>query len=105
MKKIAFFVEGQTEVIFIEEFLYQFLGYEKTTIKTTSIHGKTIFINAKKLIENKNYEYYFLVVNTGSDKMVGTTIRKNMSNMLGKEGFNRLFAVRDVFSPDEGITH
>jgi uncharacterized pyridoxamine 5'-phosphate oxidase family protein len=70
MKKVAVFVEGQTEQIFVLKLLSQLFTVEKYYTDIQSLAGKTGFrrIQAVKnnevnlVSENKEWDYYFRVI-------------------------------------------
>jgi hypothetical protein len=91
MKKIALFVEGQTEQIFVEKLIREFIGKHKFSItKYKFWGGKNSNREASILIAqgtDADTEYYFAIYDCGSDKSVQSDIRENLDS-LRNESFS-----------------
>jgi len=102
MKKIAFFVEGQTEQIFIEKLVKELLG-EKTSILCKRTLGGT---NAPKqeLVRNAIFvrrpSYQALIYDCGSDNRVKSEILENLIN-LKESGYSCIIGMRDLYPLSE----
>lgn len=99
MKKIAFFVEGQTEQIFVKRLIKEIIGYNNLTILLKKISGGT---NAPKREFVRNYsislksEYTALIYDCGSDNRVKSEIIDNI-NSLREAGYICIIGLRDLY--------
>jgi hypothetical protein len=100
MKKIAIFVEGQTEQIFATRLLYQFYGYGNVEIVGTKSRGKKHFVQLKA--PKPHYTYYFLIVDIGGEpddfakSTVLSDMLENYKNMKDK-GYVKLMGLKDLY--------
>jgi len=104
MEKLAIFVEGQTEQIFVKELIYQIYGYQSVRVIEEKIRGKSLFIRIKEDNDNHYFNYLFLIVNVGTDERVVSAVADNSSNMISK-GFGKVIGLRDLYPKrreDEG---
>ncbi|MBF0575857.1 DUF4276 family protein [Dysgonomonas sp. GY617] len=99
MKKIAFFVEGQTEQVFINRLVKEIIGYGNLTVLLKKISGGT---NAPKREFVRNYsislksEYTALIYDCGSDNRVKSEILDNI-NSLREAGYTCIVGLRDLY--------
>jgi len=99
MKRIAFFVEGQTEQIFVRRLVKEILGYDNTTVILKKITGGT---NAPKHEFVKSFdrvaksEYTVLIYDCGADNRVKSEILDNMES-LRDSGYSCIVGVRDLY--------
>ena len=94
MIKICYFVEGQTERIFLERLLKEYLGYINITIDTYKLSGTNLReIRATQCISDS--KYYIQIFDVEGDGNVAGAMRDRCEKMLQK-GFSRLFGLRDV---------
>jgi hypothetical protein len=96
MKKIALFVEGQTETIFISEMIRQVFDEKKVNIAVHNIKYNKIRIDTFKTDTTK--EYYFLLYNCGSDDKVKSNIKDNYQK-LQQADFIHIIGLQDLFNP------
>jgi hypothetical protein len=96
MKKIAFFVEGQTEVIFISEMIRQVFNEKETNIVVQNTTNYKMNVNTIKTDTDK--EYYFLLYNCGSDDKVKSNIKDNYQK-LQQANFIHIIGLQDLFNP------
>lgn len=99
--KTAIFVEGQTELVFVREYLlkifeYQNIGIECYTLfSDANLHPEEYpFPDREQAIESENY---FQIINVGNDNAVVTRILKREQS-LWNAGFNRIIGLRDMYS-------
>ncbi|MTJ14217.1 hypothetical protein FJR11_16855 [Anabaena sp. UHCC 0187] len=95
MKKLAIFVEGQTEQIFVEKLLKEIAGRNNISIEVRSINGKqgnriTTVIASDPLISTT--KFHVLVYNSGSDNNVVSDMR-DMYNSLSASGYERIIGL------------
>jgi len=96
MKKIALFVEGQTEAIFISEMIRQVFNENKVKVDVNNIAYNKMKTDIYKTDTTK--EYYFLLYNCGTDNKVKSNIRDNYQN-LQQADFIHIIGLQDLFNP------
>lgn len=96
MKKIAIFVEGQTEQIFLLELIKNIAGKREITFEIKFQKGGSLHSN--QLILASNAEYYILIVNCCTDGQVKSQINDQIKS-LGENGYNFIIGLRDAY-PD-----
>jgi hypothetical protein len=100
MKKVAVFVEGQTEQIFAQKLIEQVISPGKVTVTTYQLRGGAKY--ARKLILLKSQPdaqqpaYYFEIYDCGGDAKVKDDIIENSQSMKQK-GFSLIIGLRDVY--------
>ena len=100
MYKIAFFVEGQTEMLFLEKLLAEIFGQKKIAVETQRTKGgkscaKTV-VKIKSPTIDGSTKYYALISDCGSDSRVASEVADNRESMI-KAGFSKIIGIRDVF--------
>ena len=102
MKKIAIFVEGLTERIFIDKLLQELITEKKLAIKSVDASGGkkcprfTVTIT-EDIITNET-KFQILVFNSCTDNRVLSDIRDNYES-LSNNGYTTFIGIRDLF-PD-----
>jgi len=101
MKKIAIFLEGLTERIFIEKLLFELVSNNKLIIKSVEAFGKDCprFINI--LVSDSSThqtKYEVLLFNSCNDRRVLSDLIERYEN-LKNEGYSSIIAIRDLY-PD-----
>lgn len=95
MLKLAIFVEGQTERIFLEKFFKEYLGYHKVSIESFRLYGNKLYqIRGKSLISNTLI--YIQIFDASNDVKAISALKERCTNMVNK-GFKYLFALKDVY--------
>ncbi|WP_375468915.1 DUF4276 family protein [uncultured Nostoc sp.] len=99
MKKLAIFVEGQTEQIFVEKLLKEIAGRNKIAIEVIAVNGNqsqryTIVI--KNAVMTSETKFYVLVYNSFSDNSVVSDMRDRYGT-LTSSGYERIIGLRDVY--------
>jgi len=96
MRKFAIFVEGQTELIAVREFLLKAYNF------VLKIECRTLFKSGK--LRKAEYDYtnpsarfYFQILNIGNDKAVVKRILEREKNMW-KAGYEKIIGLRDMYS-------
>ena len=95
MKKIAFFVEGQTERIFLEYFIEQYLSTTDKMLDSYKIKGESL-ITISKGIEYPDPSYYFLIYDVGNDEKVASAITEFAASMIEDKNFDAIVGLRDL---------
>lgn len=99
MKKIAFFVEGQTEQIFVNRLVRYLLGPKHTTIIQKKVKGGTRIPKEEVTIhrsETITPTYEVVIVNCGSDNRVKSEMLENVDNM-NKNKYKYIIGLRDLY--------
>lgn len=99
MNRLAVFVEGYTEVVFVEKLIEEIAGQHKVLIEHREIRGGSTTRRTMGLIKaakpNTGQKYYVLLVDCGGDELVKARIHEEHEN-LTKKGYSRLIGIRDV---------
>jgi hypothetical protein len=100
MKKLAMFVEGKTERVFIEKLLKELVDQKKVRVVAFRASGGRKTPRRIKLIyqiaPSSEQEYYIQIVESRNDERVGTDVRDNYES-LERAGFSGIVAIRDVY--------
>lgn len=100
MHKLAVFVEGQTEQLFVEQFVKAVAGRHNVTVETCKAHGGgrkgprqvTILTAA----DAGGRKYYVLIHDSASDGRVASDIRENYDSLV-RAKYSRIVGLRDVY--------
>jgi hypothetical protein len=97
-KKIACFVEGQTEQIFVERLFQEIAGYKKISIETYKFQGGKAnrIIQPLKLSTIKDAPFFVLLYDCGCDAHVVSDIRKQHES-LTNNGYEKILGLRDLY--------
>lgn len=102
MDKVAIFVEGQTEEIFVERLLLEIAGRQSICIETRRGYGGRRFprklITLKRETPRGDERYLALIVNCATDNRVKSDIRDNYESLV-KSGYKAIIGIKDVY-PD-----
>lgn len=96
--KIALYVEGQTELIFVREFLLKWyehnasiLGFKCYELRSGNLN------NTPFSYGNRDSERYYIIVNAGGDTAALSKALNNAENHRN-QGFDRVLVLRDMYS-------
>lgn len=99
MKKIAFFVEGQTEQIFVNRLVKEILGYDRISVISKRSVGGTK-IPKQEIVRSATFSrkplYQVLINDCGSDNRVKSEILENLEN-LRESGYTSIIGIRDLY--------
>lgn len=96
MKKLAIFVEGQTELYFVERLLQELAGYQHIQIRLERKIGSGI-ISLKSRSANVGDETYFaLIYDCQGEGSVKTAIQERMTDLRNK-GYETILGLRDLY--------
>ncbi len=97
----AIFVEGQTELVFVREFLLKWFEYSDIAIECyTLFSDKAHSMHPTEYaFPNDQANHYFQIVNVGGDGNVLTRMLSR-EQMLRNAGFDLVVGLRDMFSED-----
>lgn len=97
-RKVAVFVEGQTELVFVREFLVKWFGYDSNMIGFDCYNLlRSEFYDAAYTFGSLDSENYYMLVNVGNDCSVLSKIRDRM-NQLDTLGYQLVIGLRDMYS-------
>jgi hypothetical protein len=99
MNRLAIFVEGYTEVVFIKKLIEEIAGRHRVLIEHRKILGGATTRRRYQLIRAAqpltDQEYFFLIIDCGGDDQVKTRIIEEHQN-LTNNGYTKIIGVRDV---------
>jgi hypothetical protein len=100
MRKIAIFVEGQTEMLFVDRLLQELasesgLAVEHMEATGGATHARRLKV-LKKLTVQPHHRFYVLIVNCGGDSKVKSDILERYRN-LHQTGYSVIIGLRDVY--------
>ena len=105
MHKLAIFVEGHSELLFVRRLLQELAGRNNVAIHSQQIVGgksiprKSIIIDAAQVAGNERF--YILISDCGGDHQVASRIKEEHAT-LSASGYTKIIGVRDV-RPDFSI--
>jgi hypothetical protein len=95
MNKVAIFVEGDTELIFIAKLLEEVAGYGRIHLKLFTQHGSHFHFSGTRG-PSDGVEYEIHLMNCRGDGGVKSFIQERMNNLISK-GFSTILGLRDVY--------
>jgi hypothetical protein len=99
MNKMAVFVEGHTEVVFVEKLLREIAGKDKIVIDQCVVRGGSTCKRSVRTVKAARHEtgqeYFVLIFDCGGDVQVKTRIGEEHET-LTKNGYSRIIGLRDV---------
>ena len=95
MSTFAIFVEGQTELIFVERLLFKVLGYQGLRIELEEQYGGLYHEIGVRGAPPGNACYNVLLVNCACDGKVLSAIEER-ANKLRNAGYDRILGLRDI---------
>lgn len=96
MKKLAIFVEGQTEQIFVRKLLEEIAGKKNIRINIMEKDPKQIERIAMTNLTNNSIQYYVLIYNCCNDEALVGYISDQYSSLIN-DGYNKIIGLRDVY--------
>lgn len=99
MKRLAVFVEGKTEALFVERLLVEIAGAKNIRIEQRQILGgakspRQVLV-VKAMIEEPSQNFYALIFDCGGDGQVKTRIHEEHAR-LTSTGYSVIIGLRDV---------
>ncbi|HNL08235.1 MAG TPA: hypothetical protein PKH93_11735 [Chitinophagales bacterium] len=95
--KTAIFVEGQTELIFVREYLLKKFDYQDIQLECYNLHTDSDFRPTAYAFGSDSANHYFQIMNVGNDDSVLTRLL-NREQYLWNSGFNCIIGLRDMYS-------
>ncbi len=97
MIKTAIFVEGQTELIFVREYLLRYFDFQDIALGCYSLFSDFEFIPVEYEFKPPESGHYFEIINVGMDGNVLTRLLRR-EKFLWKAGFQHVIGLRDMYS-------
>jgi hypothetical protein len=94
VKKGAFFVEGQTELIFVRRLLEEIAGARRIAFHEERLHAKSYTVLSSDVIADQSY--FVLIVDCCSDGAVASAIIERHAN-LGVAAYDLILGLRDLY--------
>ncbi|CAN5858607.1 hypothetical protein BH11BAC7_BH11BAC7_07680 [soil metagenome] len=96
MRKIAVFVEGHTELIFVREYLLKRFEYV-VNIECRTLFSDNSFKSAEFDSSNPSSDKFFQIINVGNDNAVISRMLRR-EEYLWNQGFHAIICLRDMYS-------
>lgn len=93
-KKIAIFVEGQTESIFVKNLVQEIFGVDSVTIRDITLKGRFGIVQIAE--PDSDLTYFVLIVNCEGGEMVKSRIRANLRH-LEEANYEWIVGLYDLF--------
>lgn len=93
-KRMAIFVEGQTEITFVRRLLQEMVGEANVII--IEERKERGYFTLQKGFPNAGERYEVLAVNCGNDEEVATSIRDRYDNLVAA-GYGLVIGLRDLY--------
>jgi hypothetical protein len=104
MKKLAVFVEGLTEQLFVDKLITEIAGQHTVAIEHRKVAGggsRPRWVRLWASCPEPQQEYFILIVDCAADNRVKSEIRDQYDSLVSG-GYSAIIGIRDVF-PD--FTH
>jgi hypothetical protein len=99
VKKLTIFVEGATEVAFVDQLLRQLISARKLCIDHFQGAGGSRtprrLTRVSAMAQSPEQRYYIQIVDSGTDNRVASDIRDNYDSLV-QNGFEAIIGIRDV---------
>ena len=99
MHRLALFVEGFTEVLFVERLITEIAGKQNVIFEKKQIRGGSKaprrVVTLEAVRQATHEQFYVLIVDCGGDRQVKDRILQEHES-LTKKGFVKIFGLRDV---------
>ena len=104
MKKTIFVVEGQTEQIFLIQFLEQLVALLPCHIQRQQLRGGVLYdLTPRDNAQPDQCSHHIRIIDAGNDEKVNSFIEENLLNFKGK-GYETVYGLRDQCSGDKNKT-
>src|SRR5438309_11644646 len=95
MTVLAIFVEGQTELIFVERLLFELLGYQSLRVELEAQHGGIYHELGVRGVPPEDAHHSVLLVNCASEGKVLPAIEER-ALQLRNANYDRVVGLRDI---------
>lgn len=96
MKKLAIFVEGQTEQIFVRKLLEEIAGEKNIKINIMAKDPRQIERISMTNLANNSIQYYVLIYNCCNDEALVGYISDEYTKLIN-DGYSKIIGLRDVY--------
>ncbi len=97
-RRLAVFVEGQTELVFVREFLRQWYRFDVNVIGFSCYNlQNNEFRDSEYQYGSEESENYYMLVNVGNDNSVLSKILSRLT-FLVSQGYQLVLGLRDMYS-------
>jgi hypothetical protein len=100
MSKLAIFVEGLAEQVFIEKLVKEIAGAHNVRFELRKASGAVSDRRRFRLLQavpdDVGQEHYVLIVDCGNDELVNSRIREEYET-LEREAYNLIIGLRDIY--------
>ncbi|ELY2018560.1 hypothetical protein SL053_002490 [Flavobacterium psychrophilum] len=99
MNKIAFYVEGQTEQLFLNKLIIEIAGIKRVSIKLQKFQGKgrtPIEVYPQTVAIPVDPNHFVLIFDCCGDGSVSSRIREDHTNLIN-QGYSKIIGIRDLF--------
>lgn len=96
MIRTAIFVEGQTELIFVREFLLKTCDYQDISIDCYTLFSDSDLKETEYRFPNDAAKRHFQILNAGNDERVLTAMLKR-EKYLRNAGYRQIIGLRDMY--------
>ena len=99
MNRLAIFVEGYTEILFVEKLINEIAGKNNVLIDHKKIIGgskvRRRILTVKAANPDASKKYYILLIDCGGDEQVKSRIIEEHRALTNK-GYSKIIGIRDV---------
>src|SRR5260221_6164336 len=99
MKRVAIFVEGESEKVFIFNLLLKLFDPSEIMIECMKMYTDDNFQEDTNKHSSPNPKFDFLIINAGSDTKVVSAIYRS-SNLMQGYGYTSVIGLRDLYCQD-----
>ncbi len=96
MKRVAIFVEGQGELVFVRNMLFHLMDPSRFGFDRIRLHAKDER-DVPYSYDNSGAEVHYKIINVGNDERVLTMIRESEERLF-RQGFVKIIGLRDMYS-------
>lgn len=98
MRKVAIFAEGQTELIFVREFLLRLIDPSKLSLECYELLAHNKLSSVPFSYSSPSPEVHFMIIDTHGDEGVLSSISEREKNLIEKGGYEKIIGLRDMYS-------
>ena len=95
MRRVAIFTEGQTELIFVREFLFRLVDPSKLSLECYELLAHNLSY-VPFPYSSPSPEVHFLIIDAHGDKGVLSAIREREKKLIDS-GFAKIIGLRDMY--------
>lgn len=101
MKKIAIFVEGQSELIFTRELILKCYGWQGIWVECYSLFNDRDLNPVDYSFKDPDATIYYQILNIGNDTKVLSSILKREKYLFSaNQAFDKIIGLRDMYSKE-----